>query len=61
MGPIPTTFKAYQCDTNDKLHLYLHSGNLTQLPGKWGPRIESMYFLLKMAIFQPAMLGNPRG
>ena len=24
--------------------------------GKWGPRIESMYFLLEMGIFQPAML-----
>ena len=22
--------------------------------GKWGPGIESMYFLLKMGIFQPA-------
>ena len=24
--------------------------------GKWGPRMESMYFLLNMVIFQPAML-----
>ena len=24
--------------------------------GKWGPRMESMHFLLKMLIFQPAML-----
>ena len=30
--------------------------------GKWGPRIESMYFLLKMGMsFQPAMLVKPRG
>ena len=26
------------------------------MAGKWGPRIESMYLLLKMGIFQPAML-----
>ncbi len=36
-------------------NLRLHSGN-----GKWGPRIESMYFLLKSGIFQPAMLNYRR-
>ncbi len=31
-----------QCDTSDKLQLYLHSGNLTQLAGKW-TRIEDVF------------------
>ncbi len=38
----------------------VHSGKLTQLVGKW-TRNESMYFLLKMGIFQPAMWSFTRG
>ena len=32
----------------------------TNMAGKWGRRIESMYFLFNMGIFQPAMLVDPR-
>ena len=39
----------------------IHSSKLTQLAGKWGTLNEDVNFLLKMGIFQPAMLGNTRG
>ena len=35
---------------------YTPGSSNSSLAGKWGPRIESMYFLLNMEIFQPAML-----
>ena len=42
-----------QISTNNK---YPPGSTNRSLAGKWGPLNESMYFLLKMGIFQPAML-----
>ena len=34
-----------------EIYHYTPGSTITQLAGKWGPRIESMYFLLKMGTF----------